>query len=156
MIEIEVPGFATFRFQHLVLDANGTISLDGRLMEGVPELIKELRSKLDIHLVTADTQGTQEIIDRVLNLAAVRIAKQNQIQAKLDYVAKLGADAVVAIGNGANDAGMLEHAALGIAIIGPEGASVGALCKADIVVPHIRAAFELLLFPKRLIATLRR
>jgi soluble P-type ATPase len=51
---------------------------------------------------------------------------------------------------------MLERAALGIAIIGPEGASVLTLSKADIAAPDIRAALELLLFPRRLIATLRR
>jgi len=156
VIEIEIPGFTTFRFLHLVLDVNGTIAKDGQLIDGVAELLMELRSKLDIHLVTADTHGTQETLDRLLGLTAVRIAAQNQIREKLNYVETLGAGTVVAFGNGANDAAMLERAALGIAIVGPEGASVGTLCKADVAVPDIRAALELLLLPKRLIATLRR
>lgn len=156
MIEIEIPGFVTFRFQHLVLDVNGTIAKDGLLIEGVAELLRELRSKLEIHLVTADTQSTQKAIDEQLNLTAVRIATQNQVQAKLDYIERLGADTVVAVGNGANDAAMLERAALGIVIVGPEGSAVETLLKADVAVPHIRAALELLLYPKRLIATLRR
>jgi P-type E1-E2 ATPase len=156
VIEIEIPGFIAFRFKHLVLDVNGTIAKDGQLIEGVAELLKELRSRLDIHLITADTHGKQEAIDRTLDIAAVRIAKQNQIQSKLEYVEGLGAGTVVAVGNGANDSAMLERAALGIAILGPEGAAVKTLCKADIAVPDIRAALELLLYPKRLIATLRR
>jgi P-type E1-E2 ATPase len=155
MIEVEIPGTTTFQFHHLVLDVNGTIAKDGKLIEGVGELLAELRSRLDIHLITADTFGTQEILDRSLKLNAVRISMQNQVKAKLDYIEELGTDKVVAIGNGANDAAMIEHAALGIAIIGPEGSAITSLLRADIAVSDIRTALELLLHPKRLIATLR-
>jgi soluble P-type ATPase len=51
---------------------------------------------------------------------------------------------------------MLERAALGIVIVGPEGCASITHAKSDVVAPHIRAALELLLYPKRLIATLRR
>jgi P-type E1-E2 ATPase len=156
MIEILIPGYKTFRFQHLVLDVNGTIAKDGHLIEGTKELLTELRSKLEIHLITADTHGNQEAINRQLVLAAIQIPAQNQAQAKADYVEALGADKIVAMGNGANDAAMIERAALGIAILGPEGAAAKTLQKADVVVTDIRSAIELLLFPKRLIATLRR
>jgi P-type E1-E2 ATPase len=156
MIELEIPGLTTFRFRHLVLDVNGTIAKDGQLLEGVVELLAELRAQLDIHLVTADTHGTQETLDKSLQLTAVRIPFQNQAKAKLDYIERLGADAVVAIGNGANDAAMIGQAALGIAIVGPEGAAVETLLKAKVVAPDIRAALELLLHPRRLVATLRR
>jgi P-type E1-E2 ATPase len=156
MIEIEIPGWVTYRFQNLVLDVNGTIAKDGKLLPGVQELLAELRTRLDIHLITADTHGNQDSIDQSLGFAAVRLPIQNQAKAKRDYVERLGADTVVAVGNGANDASMLEGAALGIVIIGPEGTSVEALLKAKIAVPDIRAAIELLLYPKRLIATLRR
>jgi P-type E1-E2 ATPase len=156
MIEIDIPGFAHLQFKHLVLDVNGTLAKDGQLLEGVRELLKELRSILDIHLITADTNSTQEIIDKELGLTAVRIPVQNQVRAKLEYIEKLGANTSVAVGNGANDADMLERAALGIAIIGPEGSAIKTLLKADIAVTDIRAALELLLHPKRIIATLRR
>jgi len=156
MIDIEVPGFRRFHLEHLVLDVNGTIAMDGRLLEGVAELIGELRSRLAVHLVTADTHGCQETIDRALSATAILIPVRDQAQAKLDYVEKLGPDRVAAVGNGANDAAMLKGAALGICVLGPEGSAVEALAKADVVVPHIRAALELLLYPKRLIATLRR
>ncbi len=155
MIEVEIPGLATFRFKHLVLDVNGTIAKDGQLIEGVPELLSELRGKLDAHLITADTHGSQDILDKRLGLIATRIPPHNQAKAKLDYIEHLGAERVVAIGNGANDAAMLAHAALGIAIVGPEGAAVEALLKARVAVSDIRTALELLLHPKRLAATLR-
>jgi hypothetical protein len=51
---------------------------------------------------------------------------------------------------------MLERAALGIAVLGPEGLALSCLQAADVVVPDILAALDLLLFPRRLVATLRR
>ena len=156
MIEIEIPGLTTFHFQHLVLDVNGTIAKDGQLIGGVAELLKELRAKIDIHLITADTHGKQESIDKLLGCAAVLIPPHDQRKAKLEYIERLGAGTVFAVGNGANDAEMLSHAALGVAVIGPEGAAVETLAKAAVVVPDIQSALELLVYPKRLVATLRR
>ena len=156
MVEIEIPGFAKFHFAHLVLDVNGTIARDGLLLDGVTELLAQLQPKLTIHLITADTHGNQEIIDRTLSLKAVRIPAQDQAKAKLNYIEGLDADKVIAIGNGANDAAMLERAALGIFVVGPEGSAVEAMLRADVVVQNICAALELLIYNKRLIATLRR
>lgn len=156
MIDIIIPGYTAFSFRHLVLDVNGTIAEDGKLLPGVGERLDALRSKLDIHLVTADTHGTQAILNEELRLTAFRIPQQNQAQAKLAYIEHLGKDSVAAIGNGANDALMLGQAALGILVVGPEGAAVAALLKADIVVHDILAGLDLLLHPRRLIATLRR
>jgi P-type E1-E2 ATPase len=156
MIEIEIPGSSLLRLQHLVLDVNGTIAKDGQIIEGVAERLDALRAKLELHLVTADTHGEQEKIDKALRLAAFRIPAKDQAKAKSDYVERLGAAEVAAIGNGANDAAMLECAALGILVIGPEGAAVEALLKAKVVVSDIRTGLDLLLNPKRLIATLRR
>ena len=156
MITVEIPGFKTFTFHHLVLDVNGTLAKDGHLIEGTIPLLNELRSKLDIHLVTADTHGKQEVINRTLSIEAVKIPADNQVEAKLDYIERLGTESVVAIGNGANDAAMLERAALGIAVVGPEGAAVESVFKAKIVTPDIQSALGLLLYPKRLMATLRR
>ena len=70
-------------------------------------------------------------------------------------VERLGAERVVAVGNGANDAGMLQAAALGIAVLGPEGLAGEAWQAAD-VVAGIHQALDLLLHPRRLVATLRR
>jgi soluble P-type ATPase len=49
---------------------------------------------------------------------------------------------------------MLREAALGVAVLGPEGLAVRALAAADVVVASIDA-LVLLRSPKRLIATLR-
>ncbi len=77
------------------------------------------------------------------------------MQEKKGGTACLGSHSVVAIGNGANDAWMLRQAALGIAVMGGEGLAVKCLSAADIVLPGIEAALDLLIYPRRLLATLR-
>jgi soluble P-type ATPase len=62
---------------------------------------------------------------------------------------------VVAFGNGANDVGMLRLTTIGIAIITSEGVAPRALQAADVLVQSPIDALDLLLYPKRLIATLR-
>jgi len=50
---------------------------------------------------------------------------------------------------------MVGEPALGIAVVGPEGAAGAAVGAADVVVTDIRTALDLLLRPRRLVATLR-
>jgi soluble P-type ATPase len=73
---------------------------------------------------------------------------------KLDLLRQLGAKRSVAIGNGVDDASMIEEAGLGICILGKEGASAEALKKADVVVTNILDALDFLLKPFRQEATL--
>ena len=68
----------------------------------------------------------------------------------------LGAETVVAIGQGANDAAMLKAAAIGIAVMGEEGLAVEALLSAQVLAANIYDALNLLEYPTRLVATLRR
>jgi P-type E1-E2 ATPase len=139
-----------------VLDVNGTIALDGRLLDGVGDLLAALRDRVEVHLVTADTHGSQAMIDSQLGITATRIPETGQAGAKLEYIRRLGAHSVAAIGNGANDGLMLAQSGLGIAVIGREGAAVETLQGARIAVSDVRDALGLLLHPKRLVATLRR
>jgi P-type E1-E2 ATPase len=155
MIEIDVPGRGLLRLSHLVLDVNGTLAVDGLLIDGVPERLAVLRERLTLHLLTADTHGGQAAIDKELGLTAHRLAPGGERAQKAEFVNRLGAAGVVAIGNGANDAGMLEAAALSIAVIEREGTSSEAIAAADVVVASVTNALGLLLNPRRLIATLR-
>jgi soluble P-type ATPase len=84
-----------------------------------------------------------------------RTARSVTGSAKRDDVHALGSDRCVAIGNGRNDAPMLEAAALGMAVIGPEGTHRAALDRADVVALSIDEALGLLAEPRTLTATLR-
>ena len=155
MIELNIPSRGNLRLSHAVLDVNGTLAKDGRLLDKVAKPLTALRDRLTIHLLTADTYGKQDNIDLMLGLKARRIKGEDQAGQKADYVRGLGAETVVAIGQGANDALMLEAAAIGIAVLGDEGLAVAALLKADVVTANIFDALALLEYPTRLVATLR-
>ncbi|NTU64916.1 MAG: HAD family hydrolase [Chloroflexi bacterium] len=157
MIELQIPGRGIIELDYAVFDVNGTLAVDGQLIKGLEPLIAQLRGKLEVRLLTADTHGKQAEIDRQLKFTADRLKPGgHEREQKADYIRALGAHKVVAIGNGANDVDMLKAAALGIAIIGHEGAAFEVLSAADVVTHNIFDAIGLLLYPKRLIATLRR
>ncbi len=157
MIELQIPGRGIIELEYAVFDVNGTLAVDGQLITGVEPLIAQLRGKLEVRLITADTHGKQAEIDRQLKFTADRLQPGgHEREQKADYVHALGAHKVVAIGNGGNDVDMLKAAALGIAVIGHEGAASEALSAADVATHNIFDAIGLLLYPKRLIATLRR
>lgn len=156
MIELTIPGHGLLQLEHLVSDVNGTLAIDGQLMEGLPRLLHSLRDRLEIHLLTADTHGRQGTIDNLLGWQAQRIQPDNEAQQKAEFVRRLGSKRVVAIGQGANDAAMLKEAALGIAVQSSEGMAVETLLAADIIVRDIYTALELLEKPLRIVATLRK
>lgn len=155
MIDLKIPGFGTFALEHLVLDYNGTLALDGNLLPGVREVLGLLAQELEIHVVTADTFGiaADQLAGLPLNLTILPQAEQ--AEAKLGHVRRLGAKSVVAIGNGRNDRKMLEAAAIGIFTFQKEGGSLRSLSRADVITPNVLDALELLRYPNRLVATLR-
>jgi P-type E1-E2 ATPase len=155
VIQIDIPGYGELRLRHLVLDLNGTIAAGGGLIEGVAEGIEALNGSLRVVAVTADTHGTAHVLGEHLGIDVHVITGSWEAGDKLELVQDLGADAVVAIGNGSNDALMLRSAAVGVCVIGPEGASRTTLEAADIVVTDIRDALALLTEPRRMVATLR-
>lgn len=155
MLNIDVPGWNRLVLEHLVLDFNGTLALDGKLLPGVRERLDGLAPALKIHVLTADTFGSVQDQMRGIACAASVIPASEQARAKAAYVEALGPSGCVAVGNGRNDALMLEAAALGIALLQEEGAAPGTLAAADVVCRSIRDALDLLAHPLRLAATLR-
>jgi P-type E1-E2 ATPase len=156
VIEIVIPGRQIYRFEHLVLDLNGTIALDGEIIPGVEERLEVLRDNIAVTVVTADTHGNATVIGQSIEVAIHRIDAGSENAQKSELVNKLGKEHTVCIGNGTNDVSMLKEAALGICIIGHEGASSEAVMSADVVMNDINHALDLLLHPGRLIATLRK
>lgn len=155
MIEIVIPGGSTLKINHLVLDYNGTLALDGDLITGVLERLKLLTGSVQLHVLTADTYGTVREKVSSINCLVHVIGEGEQDRLKAEYLNSLGADCTMAIGNGRNDALMLLQAALGVSVIQNEGASPMAMTSSDICCKTINDALELLLKPSRVKATLR-
>ena len=155
MIAMEIPGFGQLELAHLVSDFTGTLSVDGVLLPGVEKLLNEIAAHLTIHVVAADTLGTAR--EALANLPCTVTVLQGEgiDRHKAEFVNRLGATGVVALGNGNNDRQMLQVARIGIAVCEGEGCGAGALFNADVHVRSITDGLGLLLNPLRLKATLR-
>jgi len=154
-MELAIPGFGTLALEHLVLDYNGTLAVDGRLLPGVKMRLERLAHSIGIHVVTADTFGKARSGLRGVNCRLEILRGAGEDRAKAAYVRRLGPSRVACIGNGRNDRLMLRLAAVGIAVLQAEGASAEALAAADLVVPDATDALDLFLHPRRLLASLR-
>lgn len=141
--------------KYLVLDLNGTLAQDGKIISGVSERLSKLKEHYHIYILTADMHGTGKAISEEIGIDLVTIGNGNDSNNKGAFIANLGPNEVVSIGAGANDANMLKMSALGIAVLGPEGLASTALLVSDIVAPSITVALDLLLKPERIKATLR-
>ncbi|HHV77194.1 MAG TPA: HAD family hydrolase [Syntrophothermus lipocalidus] len=155
MMRVTIPGRGELVFNHLFLDMNGTLTLDGQLLPGVKERIEQLKSQLEVVLLTADTFGTGARVAEELGITLQKVSPEKGGKDKARLTASLRPEGVVAIGNGFNDCEMMEQALLSIAVIGPEGCCGSTLQHADIVVNNISDGLDLLLNPLRLVATLR-
>lgn len=155
MVEIDIPGFGSVRLEHVVSDFTGTLSVDGRLLTGVKERLNNIAELLKVHILTADTFGRAQSELEGINCEIHILTGENHDVQKEEYVTKLGAEGVVAFGNGNNDRKMLKAAKIGIAVTEGEGCAVDAIMAANI---HVRSAvdgLDLLLNRLRCKATLR-
>jgi P-type E1-E2 ATPase len=155
MIKFEIPNQRTIFAEYLVLDYNGTLAIDGELISGIKDKLNALTDRINIHVVTGDTYGKAKENLKEVRCECVVIQEKNQQEFKREYVSKLGADKVIAIGNGLNDALMLHKSALGIVVLQKEGVSAKTLFNADIVFATVTDAIDSINNPLRIAATLR-
>ncbi len=156
MLKLDIPDFAKLALEHLVLDFSGTLSVDGILVEGVAERLKRIGSFLEIHILTADTHGRAAEQLQGMNAVVEILTGVQHTAKKRNYIRKLGADKCIAVGNGHNDTGMLEEAAIGICVCTDEGCAVEAMRSSNVLVHSPLDALDLILNSNRLKATLRR
>lgn len=155
MLEIKIPGWGDLYLEHLVMDYNGTLACDGVPKKGIMELLDRLAIDLKLHIVTADTFGQVSSYFPEKKFQLQILPKEDQSKGKLSYVEELGPEKCVSLGNGRNDQLMLAKSRLGLAIMLEEGVAQEAIHSADILLPGIIPALELLLNPLRLTASLR-
>ena len=155
MFTLDIPGFGPVSLEHLVSDFTGTLSVDGRLLPGVKDRLNKIAELLKIHILTADTFGKVRVALRGVRCEiSILEGKRHDIQ-KEKYLNTLGAERVMALGNGKNDRSMLRAAKIGVAVCLEEGCAIEAITSADILVSSPVDALDLLLKPKRCKATLR-
>jgi len=156
MIRFDIPGREPLTIDFLVLDYNGTIAVDGALIEGVPERIRALTELLPVYILTADTYGTVRRQCEGLGAEVKTFPHAGAGACKEEIVRGLLAQGhVCTVGNGFNDIPMTKLATLGIAVLDGEGMYAGLLQHADILVRASADALDLLLKPDRMRAALR-
>ena len=156
MLKLEIPGRSDISLEGIVFDMNGTLTVNGELAVGDRELLVLLCEKLQVYVLTADTYGTAAKMFAGLPLEICRLKGRSGFLEKKKFIDSRGSAGLAAVGNGYNDHLMLHSAALGICVLGREGAHPLTLTNADLVVPSTAAALELFLHPLRLVAGLRR
>lgn len=154
LILFDIPGFEPIEIQHVLLDYNGTIAVDGIMPREVAQLISQLAKKVEISVLTADTHGTVCQQCEGLDVEVITFPRAGAAKIKVDHARSLEGG-VACLGNGRNDIGMFDESDLSIAIIDVEGACAKLLLHADIVVRSMTEGLQLLLNCDRVRATLR-
>ncbi len=152
MIRLAIPGRETIELHHAVFDINGTLAIDGELIPEVFDRLQELTAHLSLHALTAGTHGNMAEIEHLLGFPLHLVMSGEE---KARYVRQLHPEQVIAFGNGMNDVEMLRLAAIGVGILGSEGMAAPVLQAADVIAHGPIDAIDLILKPKRLMATLR-
>lgn len=154
MLTVKIPGREELVLEHLILDYNGTIALDGAVIPAIRPRLEELARVLKIYVITADTHGTAKERCAGLPLEVLTFPTTQVGQIKAEEARKRSGG-VACIGNGFNDIQMSDVCDLSVCVIGREGCCGALLGHADVVVTSIEDALDLLLKPDRLRATLR-
>lgn len=152
MIQIDIPNRGLLVIEHAVFDINGTLAVDGNVIPGVAERIRQLGELVTVHALTAGSHGNLAMIEVELGVPLRHISSAED---KANYIRELNILHVAAFGNGMNDVEMLRLSGLSIAVLSGEGAAVEAMQAADVLAFGPLDAIDLLLKPQRLIATLR-
>jgi soluble P-type ATPase len=149
MILIQRPGEEPLEIEFILLDFEGTLVQDRRVHPKAKDKVNLLSKRTKIYILTKGEEETAGEVLKKLKVEVIYLKEGEASERKLDLLRQLGAKRSVAIGNGADDAPMMEEAGLGICILGKEGASAEAVKKADVVVTNILDALDFLLKPLR-------
>ncbi|MFA6461929.1 MAG: HAD hydrolase family protein [Candidatus Woesearchaeota archaeon] len=149
-----VPHGEEFEIDTIVLDLNGTLSVNGKVPTGVKLRINQLKQQgFKIILFTGDQRGTASKLCKELGIEH-RITSTGADKER--EMLKLNGKKCAAIGNARIDIGTFKHAKLSILTLQAEGIHVDAIKHAHLIVPSIIDALDLFLNPNSLCATLRK
>lgn len=154
MLELIIPGREKLNIENIVFDYNGTLAVDGIMNTNTKDMLIKLKELANVFILTADTYGNVERECSGLGIEAKTFPREEAAIFKRDIVKNLKGQ-TLCVGNGFNDMDMFKISHLSIAIIGKEGCCGKLISFADIVVNSIEDAFELLVHPDRIRATLR-
>lgn len=150
----DIPGQNKFEIKTIILDLNGTLSVAGKIPEGVKERVKKLKSmNFRVLFFTGNTRNDAD--DLAVNLDIEwKLAKN--AEDKRDLALELEPESCASIGNGLIDLELMKVVKLRIVTLQSEGVHIQTMLNSDIVVPTINDALDLFIDEQRLIAILRK
>jgi soluble P-type ATPase len=154
MITILRPGQEPLEIESILIDFEGTLASDRRVHPKTKDKINLLSKRTKIYILTTTSKESLLEVLKKVKAEIIVLMEGRTSQGKLDLLHQLDPRRAVAIGNGSDDAQMIEEAGLGICILGKEGTAVETLKKAYLVFPTILDALDFLLKPLRQKATL--
>jgi soluble P-type ATPase len=154
MILIQRPGQDSLEIEFILIDFEGTLASDGRVHPKAKDKINLLSKRTRIYVAVKTGREKADEVLRKVKAEIVYITEGESSRRKAELLHQIGPARTAVIGNGIDDAPMVEEAALGICVIGREGAFGEAVKKADIVVCSVLDALDFLLKPLRQKATL--
>ncbi len=153
-MKLIIPNSKNIEIKTLILDLNGTLTVKGELVKGVPEILEKIKNKgIKIVLFSGDTRGNGKKVADELNIELVVTPTGKD---KRKSALKLNPSTCVAIGNGLIDVPLLKTVKLSILTLQAEGIHTECVKEADIIVPSIIDALNLLIDESSLISTLRK
>jgi soluble P-type ATPase len=154
MIAIQRPGQGPLEVDFILLDFEGALASDRRVHPKAKDKINLISKRTKIYILAKGEKERVAEALRKVKAEIIEFAEGKASEGKLNFLRELGPAKAVAIGNGVDDALMIEESGFGICVIGKEGAAGGAVQKADLVVMNVVDALDFLLKPLRQKATL--
>jgi len=150
----QIPEDATIEIKTIVLDLNGTLSVNGKISKKTKEKIKILR-KLNyrIVLLSGDMRGTAQKFAKDLD---IELIKAKNAQEKGEAIKKLNPKTCASIGNARIDIETFKIAKIAIATMQAEGIHAAIIKHVDIITPTIEDALNLFIDSNSFCATMRK
>ncbi|MBM4307009.1 MAG: ATPase P [Deltaproteobacteria bacterium] len=149
MITLQRPGQTPLEIEYLLIDYEGTLAIDGRVHPKAKDKINLLTKRISVYILAKSEQVKVEERLRNVKAEVFFLTEGEASGEKLNLLRRLGPEKTVAIGNGMDDAPILEEAGFSICVIGRVGASGETIKRADMVVTDILDALDFLLKPLR-------
>jgi soluble P-type ATPase len=150
----DIPGNEQLNLSTIILDLNGTLSVAGRIPQGVKERLEQL--KANGFTILFFTGNTRNDADQIASDLGIEWRLARNAAEKKNLALELNPESCVSIGNGLIDLELMKIVKLRIVTLQAEGVHVQTLLNSDIVVPNIIDALDLFIDERRLIATLRK
>ena len=153
-MKYQVPEVGEIEIKTIILDLNGTLSVNGKIPDGVKERLKKLKVLgIKVILLTGDQRGTAADLCKEYGIDFVRTKNGKEKEAAMK---SFDSETTAAIGNARIDIGTFKHAKVSLATLQSEGVHMGIICNVDVVVPSINDALDFFIDSDIFCVTLRK